>query len=121
MNKEGLSIIIPTYKTPNYLYECLQSIIKQKVNFEYEILVRDDYSQDHSQINIERVSYYHEKVKYYTPTENWGFSKNISFLISEAKGEYIVYLDTDDYWLINHLENIEKQLNECDDLMKKKS
>ena len=37
-------------------------------------------------------------MKFYTPTKNLGFSKNISFLISESKGEYIAYLDGDDYF-----------------------
>jgi glycosyltransferase involved in cell wall biosynthesis len=93
-----VSVIIPCYNFGEFIEQSILSTINQITNFDYEILVRDDLSTDYSQINIERVGYYHPKVKYYTPTENLGFSRNISFLISEAKGEYIAYLDGDDYF-----------------------
>lgn len=93
-----VSVIIPCYNFGEYIEQSILSAVNQITNFEYEILVRDDLSTDNSQINIERVAYYHPKVKYYKPTENLGGGKNISFLISECKGEYIAYLDGDDYF-----------------------
>ena len=107
-----VSVIIPCYNFGEFIEQSILSAVNQITNFEYEILVRDDYSQDHSQVNIERVSFYHDKVKYYTPTENWGFSRNISFLISEAKGEYIAYLDGDDYFTDPH--KLQKQVDFLD-------
>ena len=93
-----VSVIIPCYNFGEFIEQSILSAVNQITNFEYEILVRDDFSSDYSKVNIERVAYYHNKVKYYTPTENWGGGKNISFLISESKGEYIAYLDGDDYF-----------------------
>ena len=93
-----VSVIIPCYNFGEFIEQSILSAINQITNFDYEILVRDDFSTDYSQLNIERVAFWHPKVKYYTPTENLGFCKNISFLISESKGEYIAYLDGDDYF-----------------------
>jgi len=93
-----VSVIIPCYNFGEFIEQSILSAVNQITNFDYEILVRDDLSTDYSQINIERLSFYHPKVKYYKPKENLGFCKNISFLISEAKGEYIAYLDGDDYF-----------------------
>jgi glycosyltransferase involved in cell wall biosynthesis len=93
-----VSVIIPCYNFGEYIEQSILSAVNQITNFEYEILVRDDFSTDYSQINIERVGCYHDKVKYYTPTENWGGNKNVKFLMSEAKGEYVAYLDGDDYF-----------------------
>ncbi len=93
-----VSVIIPCYNFGEFIEQSILSAVNQITDFDYEILVRDDFSVDHSLVNIERVSYYHPRVKYYTPEENFGFCKNISFLISEAKGEYIAYLDGDDYF-----------------------
>ena len=93
-----VSVIIPCYNFGEFIEQSILSAVNQITNFEYEILVRDDFSTDHSQINIERVACYHDKVKYYTPTENWGGNKNVNFLLSEAKGDYIAYLDGDDYF-----------------------
>jgi glycosyltransferase involved in cell wall biosynthesis len=93
-----VSVIIPCYNFGEFIEQSILSAVNQITNFDYEILVRDDFSTDYSQLNVERVAFYHPKVKYYTPTENLGFCKNISFLISESKGEYIAYLDGDDYF-----------------------
>ena len=93
-----VSVIIPCYNFGEFIEQSILSAVNQITNFEYEILVRDDSSTDNSQVNIDRVAYYHNKVKTYTPTENLGFCKNISFLILESKGEYIAYLDGDDYF-----------------------
>lgn len=93
-----VSVIIPCYNFGEFIEQSILSAVNQITNFDYEILVRDDLSIDYSRLNIERVAYYHPKVKYYTPEENLGFCKNISFLISESKGEYIAYLDGDDYF-----------------------
>jgi glycosyltransferase involved in cell wall biosynthesis len=107
-----VSVIIPCYNFGEFIEQSILSAVNQITNFDYEILVRDDFSTDYSQINIERVGFYHPKVKYYTPTENLGFCKNISFLISESKGEYIAYLDGDDYFTDPH--KLQKQVDFLD-------
>lgn len=103
-----VSVIVPCYNFEKYIEECLLSVVAQKTNFEFEILTRDDGSSDRSRDCIERIcmvcknavdiknfSYTHE------PEKNLGKRglNNFQFLLDQAKGEYIAYLDGDDYWV----------------------
>ena len=52
-----VSVIVPAYKFANYLEQALLSVLWQKTNFEFEVLVRDDFSQDGTDQILERISY----------------------------------------------------------------
>ena len=106
-----VSVIIPCYNFEDYIEQSILSAVSQKTNFEFEILVRDDMSSDNSQVCIERVACFNSNVKYFKPEENWGF-KNIKFLIEQCKGEYIAWLDGDDYWTDIH--KLQKQVDFLD-------
>jgi glycosyltransferase involved in cell wall biosynthesis len=106
-----VSVIIPCYNFEDYIEQSILSAVSQKTNFEFEILVRDDMSSDNSQVCIERVANFNSNVKYFKPEENWGF-KNIKFLIEQCKGEYIAWLDGDDYWTDIH--KLQKQVDFLD-------
>jgi glycosyltransferase involved in cell wall biosynthesis len=92
-----LSVIVPCYKFKDYIKECVDSILAQKTNFEFEVLIRDDFSNDGTIDVLEQYSSI-PNVKIFTPTENLGFHNNIRFLLESAEGEYIAYIDGDDYW-----------------------
>ena len=94
-----VSVIIPSYKFVDYIEQSILSALCQKTNFDFEVLVRDDFSQDGSDKIIERLVPLYPNLKYYPAIENLGFHKNIPFLINESKGEYIAYLDGDDYFI----------------------
>lgn len=93
-----VSVIIISYMAENYIEQCLISALSQKTNFEYEILVRDDFSSDRSSEYIKRISEVNKNVIFFEATENYGATKNFDFLYSKCKGEYIAILDGDDYW-----------------------
>lgn len=112
LNKMKVSIIIPCYNFEDYIEQSILSAVSQKTNFEFEILVRDDFSSDRSQVNIERVSNFNTIVKMFRPDENLGFQKNIQFLIEQSSGEYIAYLDGDDYW--TDVNKLQKQIDFLD-------
>jgi len=107
-----VSVIIPCYNFEEYIEQAILSAISQKTNFEFEILVRDDFSTDRSQLNIERVANFNSIVKVIKPSENLGFCRNINLLIDECKGEYIAYLDGDDYW--TDVYKLQKQIDFLD-------
>jgi len=107
-----VSVIIPCYNFEDYIEQSILSAVSQKTNFEFEILVRDDLSTDSSQVCIERVSNFNNNVKYFKSEENWGGQKNVKFLIEQAKGEYIAYLDGDDYW--TDVYKLQKQVDFMD-------
>lgn len=93
-----LSVIVPTFKFFNYIEHALTSVLWQKTNFDFEVLVRDDFSEDGSDFLLKRIAYNNPKLRHFESTENWGIYRNIKFLYEQAKGQYIAYLDGDDYF-----------------------
>lgn len=95
-----LSIIIPVYNTANYLERCLVSIINSVITNNYncliEVLVLNDGSQDHSQQIIELYASKYSFIKGYSH-QNRGLSETRNIGISLAKGEYLWFIDSDDY------------------------
>lgn len=93
-----VSFVVPAFSFRDYIVECIDSILSQRVNFEIEILVRDDYSgDDTNNILYERYSG-DTRVHIFNSTGNLGPFRNIKFLIERARGKYIAYLDGDDYY-----------------------
>lgn len=107
-----LSVIVLCYNFEKYIEQCLYSILSQKTDFEFEILIRDDFSTDKSASIIKRLSSYNHEIKFVEGTENIGFSKGYEQLLNLAQGEYIAYTDGDDYWLNNN--KLQKQVDFLD-------
>jgi glycosyltransferase involved in cell wall biosynthesis len=107
-----VSVIIPCYKFSKYIEQSVLSVLWQKTNFDFEVLVRDDFSQDGTNEILERLQYHHPNLKIFESSENWGGHKNVLFLSSEAKGEYISYLDGDDYFI--NQNKLQKQVDFLD-------
>lgn len=91
-----ISIIVPVYNVDSYLATCINSILMQTFR-DYEIILVDDGSTDDSgrlcdefANNDERISVVHQ--------ENRGLSAARNAGVDEAVGEYIIFLDSDDYW-----------------------
>lgn len=93
-----LSVIIITYMSENYIEKTLISALGQETSFDYEILVRDDFSSDNTSSHIKRISELNKRIKFFDAEENIGPNKNFEFLYSKAQGEYVAILDGDDYW-----------------------
>lgn len=90
-----LSVIIPCYNFENYIEDCILSVLNQITEFDFEIIVGDDCSEDGSISIIESIK--NEKIRIIKNKNNLGFYQNIKNLILYSKGEYISYLDGDDY------------------------
>ena len=98
-----VSILCLAYNHEKYLEKCLDSLVNQKTNFKYEILVHDDCSTDSSKEIIER--YYKKHPKKIIPVyekENQyskGVKINKDILIPKMKGKYFCFCEGDDYWI----------------------
>lgn len=93
---QKVSIIVPVYNVENYLTKCLDSLVSQTLQ-NIEILVVNDGSKDNSeQIIQEYAQKYPEKIKAFTK-ENGGLSDARNFGLDRATGEYIGFVDSDDY------------------------
>lgn len=91
-----VSIIVPVYNVENYLTKCLDSLVNQSFQ-NIEILVVNDGSKDRSEDIIKEYSQkYPEKIKAFTK-ENGGLSDARNFGLDRATGDYIGFVDSDDY------------------------
>lgn len=101
-----VSIIIPVYNSENYIKRCLDSLINQTLRG-IEIIIVDDGSNDSSGAICDKFALADERISVFHIC-NSGPSYARNFRISKAKGEYIGFVDSDDY--VN-LEMFEKLYN----------
>ncbi len=98
MNKDiKISVVVPVYDVSKYLRKCLDSIINQTLK-EIEIIIVNDASP--SSLDNEICKEYEQKddrIKYIIHKENKGLSSARNTGVAEAKGEYIGFVDSDDY------------------------
>lgn len=98
-----INVIIPNYNYGKYLETCLLSVFVQRCSCEIEILVSDDNSTDQSLGILKRMksSYETENIKlnFFESSINRGEVENTCFLLEKCDGDYIAYLDADDFWI----------------------
>lgn len=91
-----LSVLVPAYNLVDYIGPCLESLVNQVVDFDFEILVCDDASTDHTAEVIRKLVATSSRISPIYKTVNGGLAANMQSLLDVAKGEYIAYLDGDD-------------------------
>lgn len=96
MKEPFFSIIIPVYKVEKYLNQCVDSVLSQTFK-DYEIILVDDGSPDNSPLICDEYSASNSRVKV-IHKPNGGLSQSRNEGLNIAKGEYIIFLDSDDYW-----------------------
>lgn len=110
------SIIIPVYNSQKYLTKCLNSVFNQSFN-DYEVIVINDGSTDGS-LNI--LNKFKDKIKIINfndkKTIGPGFARNVG--VNESVGDYILFLDSDDYYEINLLKKINDSIDDNYDLVR---
>ena len=109
-----VSVIVPTYNQEKYIAKALDSIVSQKCNFEYEVIVGDDASKDNTGVIVKNYGEkYPNLIKAIVRENNLGIEGNPSDLIMRATGEYIVMLEGDDYWTCD--DKLQKQADFLDE------
>ena len=93
-----LSVIVPAYNFEKYIEQCVQSILDQKTNFRFEIIVRDDHSGDRTNEILDSKFGMDDRLVILRSDKNLGPFGNIKLLIENARGKYIAYIDGDDYF-----------------------
>lgn len=106
-NRPLVSVIMPFYNTkPRFMHEAVQSVISQRY-INWELLLIDDGSEfSSSELAISYSNRYPGKIKYleHDKHENLGASASRQRGINTSRGKYIAFLDSDDVWLANKLE-----------------
>ena len=110
MNQPKISVIVPVYNTEKYLEECISSIVDQTFK-DIEIICIDDGSTDNSlkilkdfEKRDDRITVIHQ--------ENQGPSKAKNVGLNHAKGEYVIFIDSDDFFELTAFEQCYSLANE---------
>lgn len=90
-----VSVIVPIYNVEDYLEECLESLVNQKFD-EYEVILINDGSTDNSKDIAEDYAKRYDRMKLIN-TSNNGLSAARNVGIENSIGEYLVFVDSDDY------------------------
>lgn len=112
-----LSIIVPVYNVEAYLPECLESCVRQDMTpIEYEIIVVNDGSQDNSSRIISDYSRKYSNI-IVVNKENGGLSSARNTGIKRARGEYLWFVDSDDWIEENCLCSLQAKLDTTADIV----
>lgn len=100
----AVSIIIPVYNLEKYLVPCLTSVREQTFG-DFEAIVVDDGSTDGSLAEIRKLTARDTRFVI-IPTENQGVARARATALAKARGEYVCFLDGDDWWETDMLERM---------------
>ena len=106
MKSKKLSIIIPAYNAEKYIEQCLCSL-KKLMEDELEIIVINDGSDDYTADIVDKCHANDSRIMLIT-VENGGVSKARNIGLEKAEGEYIFFLDADDYLLESAFDKMQK-------------
>lgn len=123
MNKQGsrlydakVSIIVPIYNSEKYLEKCIDSLLNQDYD-NVEILLINDGSIDGSKIICEKYAKNNKKVRLYN-NKNTGVSYSRNFGLKNCTGDFVTFIDSDDYVAYNYISTlIEYQVKDDYDIV----
>jgi glycosyltransferase involved in cell wall biosynthesis len=106
-----ISVIIPVYKVESYLHKCIDSVLNQNFK-DIEVILVDDGSPDNCPVICDEYASKDNRVKV-IHKKNGGLSDARNQGIKTATGDYILFLDSDDYWEgTNALDNLVRTINQ---------
>lgn len=93
------SILVLTYNQELYIEACIESLLRQKTSYRFEIVIGEDYSQDQTLSICKAYALKYPDIIRLLPSEsNMGMSLNNIRTINAARGKYLAYCDGDDLW-----------------------
>ncbi|MFI9646161.1 CDP-glycerol glycerophosphotransferase family protein [Streptomyces sp. NPDC052040] len=90
-----LSLVVPAYKVQGYLSECLESVLGQDYA-DFEIVAVDDCSPDGSGAILDEYAAHDDRIHVIHLTENVGLGRARNIALEKARGDYVLFLDSDD-------------------------
>ena len=113
-----VSVLVQTYNHEKYISKCLDGILSQRTDFEFEILVGEDESSDstreicleYAKRNPEKIRLFlHSRANVIYVSNNPTGRYNLLFNLEHANGKYIALCEGDDYWIDNF--KLQKQID----------
>ena len=102
------SVIVPLYNKENFVENTLKSVLNQNFT-DFEVIIVNDGSIDKSEEKVK--GFNDDRIKYFYQ-ENQGASSARNFGIEKANSNYIAFIDADDYWFPNFLQEMFNNINE---------
>lgn len=96
--KPLVSVLLITYNQQDYIAQAIESVLMQKVNFPYEIIIGEDLGPDNTRAICENYAAKYDFIHVLPRTKNLGVAGNWCDCVQHAQGKYIFMLDGDDYW-----------------------
>lgn len=95
-----VSVVILSYNFEKYIKKAIDSVLMQAVDFDYEIIIGDDFSTDNTRdVLIECQSRHSDLIRLILKDENIGSTRLMyDILTTECRGRYVINFDGDDYW-----------------------
>jgi glycosyltransferase involved in cell wall biosynthesis len=95
-----VSIIIPTFNHERFIGQAIESVLMQKCNFKFQIIIGDDFSRDSTRsICVNFLNLYKDIIVLLPSIKNIGLVLNYKQLIEASSSKYIAILEGDDYWI----------------------
>src|SRR4051794_3890726 len=94
-----VSVCMITYNHERFIEQAVASALTQATSFEYEIVIGEDCSTDRTRnilIELQRAN--PDKIRLLLPEHNLGAQRNFVQTLDMCRGQYIAYLEGDDYW-----------------------
>jgi glycosyltransferase involved in cell wall biosynthesis len=101
MNKPTVSICMITYNHAKYIEEAINGVLIQKTDFDIELVISNDNSNDDTDSIINRIINESDNkriIRYFKQEKNLGMMNNFIFALKQCKGDYIAICEGDDYW-----------------------
>lgn len=93
-----VSVFVVTYNQEKYIRQCLDSIVMQQTDFDYEIVIGEDCSTDGTRVVCEEFAKQYSQINLLPLTKNLGIASNWRRVLSNCKGKYVAMCEGDDYW-----------------------
>lgn len=105
-----VSVLVMTYNHERFISQALESVLMQKVTFEYEILISEDRSTDDTRNRVLNIhAKYPDRIRLLLSETNLHSNEIVVRGIEASKGQYVALLDGDDYWLCPY--KLQKQVD----------
>jgi glycosyltransferase involved in cell wall biosynthesis len=101
MHTPLVSFCVTAYNTEQYIAECLDSILNQQGNYDFEVIIVDDASTDDTEQAV--AEYRDSRIRYIRHTSNQGAFVTVNRGFEEARGKFIARIDSDDRYASNFL------------------
>ena len=107
------SIIVPCHNCEDTIHRCIKSVLSQ-AGANFELILIDDASTDGTAETIKLLCNEHPVIRYYRKAKNSGVSSARNLGIKKASGKWIAFLDADDFFTGQYLEECAKFLYDAD-------